>query len=89
MLLKLSVCSLLLTLVTGRSSQFSVYVSLTEPCTAGETPWNDVAHVDAAVAEAPALSSLASSDFTTLWHPELPRYGVRIKKSHFCDGSVK
>lgn len=71
MLLKLSVCSLLLTLVT-----------------AGETPWNDVAHVDAAVAEAPALSSLASSDFTTLWHPELPRYGVRIKKSHFCDGSV-
>ena len=36
-----------------------------------------------------ALSSLASSEFTTLGHPEFPRYSVRIKKSHFCDGSVK
>lgn len=35
------------------------------------------------------LNLLSTSDFTTLSHPAFPKYGVRIKKSHFCDGNVR
>lgn len=35
------------------------------------------------------LSLLSSSEFTTLGHPAFPKYEVRIKKSDFCDGTVK
>jgi len=35
------------------------------------------------------LSILLESQFTTLSHPSFPRYSVRIKKSSFCDSSVK
>ncbi|PPR07804.1 hypothetical protein CVT26_014989 [Gymnopilus dilepis] len=35
-----------------------------------------------------SLSSLSSSDFTTLSHPFFPHYGVRVKKSNFCDETV-
>ena len=37
-----------------------------------------------------SLTTLSSHDFTTLRHPLIPGYGVRIKKSNdFCDGTVK
>ncbi|KAF8168513.1 alpha/beta-hydrolase [Crassisporium funariophilum] len=35
------------------------------------------------------LSILSETEFTTLSHPAFPRYGVRIKKSTFCDETVK
>lgn len=35
------------------------------------------------------LSLLSTSDFTTLGHPLFPDYDVRIKKSDFCDGTVR
>ncbi|CAA7266369.1 unnamed protein product [Cyclocybe aegerita] len=34
------------------------------------------------------LSALSTSEFTTFGHPEFPRYGVRMKKSSFCDETV-
>ncbi|KAI0086931.1 serine carboxypeptidase [Irpex rosettiformis] len=35
------------------------------------------------------LHSLSATKFTTLGHPLFPNYGVRIKESRFCDGTVK
>jgi hypothetical protein len=35
------------------------------------------------------LNVLSTSEFTTLGHPAFPNYNVRIKKSEFCDGSVR
>lgn len=35
------------------------------------------------------LSLLSASEFTTLGHPLFPDYHVRIKKSDFCDGTVR
>lgn len=35
------------------------------------------------------LSLLSESEFTVLGHPAFPRYSVRIKKTNFCDGTVK
>ncbi|KAH8081981.1 alpha/beta-hydrolase [Cristinia sonorae] len=34
------------------------------------------------------LNLLSASRFTTLNHPAFPKYSVRVKKSHFCDGNV-
>lgn len=35
------------------------------------------------------LSALSYGGFTTLKHTAFPRYGVRVKKSQFCDGTVE
>ncbi|KAM5543859.1 hypothetical protein V8D89_002476 [Ganoderma adspersum] len=35
------------------------------------------------------LSALSSTEFTTLSHPAFSRHKVRVKQSHFCDGSVR
>jgi hypothetical protein len=35
------------------------------------------------------LSAVRSDAWTILRHPIFPRYGVRIKQSHFCDTTVK
>lgn len=35
------------------------------------------------------LGLLSASQFTTLGHPLFPDYNVRIKKSDFCDGTVR
>lgn len=35
------------------------------------------------------LDVLSETSFTALTHPEFPNYGVRIKKSNFCDEGVK
>ncbi|KAI0756370.1 serine carboxypeptidase [Daedaleopsis nitida] len=35
------------------------------------------------------LHALSASEHTTLRHPNFPAYGVRIKKSHFCDGETQ
>ncbi|KAI0683515.1 serine carboxypeptidase [Earliella scabrosa] len=35
------------------------------------------------------LDALSSSDFTVLGHPAFPRHNVRVKQSHFCDGTVR
>jgi hypothetical protein len=34
------------------------------------------------------LDILSESSFTALAHPNFPNYGVRIKKSNFCDETV-
>ncbi|KAJ7487366.1 Alpha/Beta hydrolase protein [Mycena galericulata] len=34
------------------------------------------------------LSALSETSFTALSHPEFPQYGVRIKKTSFCDETV-
>ena len=35
------------------------------------------------------LSSLGSGEFTTLSHPRFPSHRVRVKKTNFCDPTVK
>lgn len=35
------------------------------------------------------LSVLTATEYTTLAHPAFPKYEVRIKKSDFCDGTVR
>lgn len=35
------------------------------------------------------MSLLSTEEFTTLGHPLFPNYDVRIKKSDFCDGTVR
>lgn len=35
------------------------------------------------------LSLLSTNQFTYLAHPAFPKYNVRIKKSDWCDGTVK
>ena len=35
------------------------------------------------------LSNMKSHEFTTLSHPRFPNHQVRLKKSHFCDPTVK
>ena len=35
------------------------------------------------------LSSIGDSEFTALTHPRFPNQRVRIKKSNFCDPTVK
>ena len=35
------------------------------------------------------LSLLSTNEFTTLTHYIFPKHSVRIKKSDFCDGTVK
>ena len=35
------------------------------------------------------LDALSSSDFTVLGHPAFPKHNVRVKQSHFCDGTVR
>jgi len=36
-----------------------------------------------------SLSLLKEDQFTTMHHPFFPKYSVRIKKSDFCDPTVK
>lgn len=36
-----------------------------------------------------SLSALSETEFTSLSHPFFPNYGVRVKKTKFCDGAVK
>ncbi|KAJ3556505.1 hypothetical protein NM688_g1992 [Phlebia brevispora] len=36
-----------------------------------------------------SLSLLKATEYTSLAHPAFPKYQVRIKKSDFCDGSVR
>lgn len=36
-----------------------------------------------------SLEFVSESSFTTLEHPGFPKHRVRIKKSKFCDGTVK
>ena len=54
-----------------------------DPCSSGQTydaglftPFED-------------LNALSEAQFTTLKHPAFPQYGVRIKKTKFCDGTVE
>jgi hypothetical protein len=35
------------------------------------------------------LSSIASNEFTALSHPRFPNHQVRVKKSNFCDSTVR
>ena len=35
------------------------------------------------------LNALSFADYSILAHPAFPKYQVRIKKSDFCDGSVR
>ena len=35
------------------------------------------------------LSSIGDSEYTALTHPRFPNHRVRIKKSNFCDPTVK
>jgi hypothetical protein len=35
------------------------------------------------------LTSVPSEDFINLVHPAYPNHAVRIKRSHFCDPTVK
>jgi hypothetical protein len=35
------------------------------------------------------LDILSETSFTPLAHPEFPKYGVRVKKSNFCDETVR
>ncbi|KAJ6629865.1 Alpha/Beta hydrolase protein [Mycena sp. CBHHK59/15] len=69
------IASLLGAVSTGRASQ-AAFHGLPSPST--ETTFNP----------AMTLDLLSETSFTKLAHPAFPRYGVRIKKSRFCDESV-
>ena len=34
-------------------------------------------------------NTISDSTYAVLGHPKFPKYNVRIKKSHFCDGTVR
>ena len=54
------------------------------------TPVNSPVHAyDASQVQPLHLSSIGSGGFTALSHPSFPNYCVRVKKSHFCDPTVK
>ena len=54
------------------------------------TPVNSPVHAHNASQVQPLhLSSVGSGGFTALSHPSFPNYRVRVKKSHFCDPTVK
>ncbi|KAJ7659263.1 serine carboxypeptidase [Mycena polygramma] len=58
-----------------------------QPTGAIQTVLNVADSSDSTVKFAPVgtLDVLSETSFTTLSHPEFPNYGVRIKKSNFCD----
>lgn len=68
------------TFVTGRQQPL-VY---SDPLTSSTSAYDD-----GLFSPAEDLHILSSSYFTRLTHPLHPGYGVRIKKSHFCDETVK
>lgn len=35
------------------------------------------------------LNTISDSTYAVLGHPKFPKYNVRIKKSNFCDGTVR
>ena len=35
------------------------------------------------------LDALAGTQYAALYHPAFPRHQVRIKRSHFCDNTVR
>ncbi|KAH6884319.1 carboxypeptidase Y [Coprinopsis sp. MPI-PUGE-AT-0042] len=39
--------------------------------------------------QAPLLSALSDTEFTTLTHPEFPKHSVRVKRTKFCDETVQ
>ncbi|KAJ6602827.1 serine carboxypeptidase [Mycena vulgaris] len=55
----------------------------TATASASQTVFNSPGFVPAQT-----LDILSESSFTALTHPEFPQYGVRIKKSSFCDDTV-
>lgn len=54
-----------------------------------QTPTNSDAYDHGLFNPIEDLSILSETEFTTLGHPAFPRYNVRIKKSTFCDETVK
>ncbi|KAJ7479723.1 Alpha/Beta hydrolase protein [Mycena latifolia] len=61
------------------------------PVYASQTVLSGPAETDSSsqsFAPAGTLQMLSETSFTALSHPEFPQYGVRIKKSGFCDETV-
>lgn len=54
-----------------------------------QTPLGHASYADGLFTPVESLSAVSSSEFTTLGHPFFPNYSVRIRKSQFCDGTVK
>jgi hypothetical protein len=55
----------------------------------GQSYFGNVNYADGLFTPVESLSSLSDNAFTTMGHPFFPRYSVRIKKSQFCDKTVK
>lgn len=64
-----------LQVVSGQASQAAFSTAFSAP---------DI-NTTTAFAPVGTLDILSESSFTALKHPEFPGYGVRIKKSNFCD----
>ncbi|KAJ7117630.1 Alpha/Beta hydrolase protein [Mycena epipterygia] len=60
------------------------------PAGASQTVFSNPGNINGVEAFAPigTLDVLSETSFTELGHPEFPQYGVRIKKSTFCDETV-
>lgn len=54
-----------------------------------QTPIGHTNYADGLFTPVESLSSLSTAKFTKLGHPFFPRYSVRVKKSQFCDETVK
>ncbi|KAJ7244362.1 serine carboxypeptidase [Mycena rebaudengoi] len=74
MAIRLAVLSILVT------SAFASQTVFTSPANLG-TPQEFI--------PAGTLDILSDTSFTALAHPKFPKYGVRIKKSNFCDETVR
>lgn len=56
--------------------------------TENRLPWAASPH-NASSLQTYSLSSIASGDYTALSHPRFPNHQVRVKKTQFCDPTVK
>nr|GAT52551.1 predicted protein [Mycena chlorophos] len=62
--------------------------ALMSPALASQAVFNRPKPLNASFAPLGALNVLSETQFTTLQHPAFPNYGVRVKKSDVCDGTV-
>ena len=66
-----------------------VYGAQTPLTTAGHGPFFQTWNQTTTAQPLEDLSLLSAVDYTHLSHGAFPNYNVRIKKSDFCDGSVR
>ncbi|PPQ83849.1 hypothetical protein CVT25_000908 [Psilocybe cyanescens] len=67
---------------------FLPFASAWDAYSNGQISLGHATYADGLFTPVESLSSLSTSEFTTLGHPFFPHYSVRVKKSQFCDETV-